>query len=337
MKKILELAFFCTILLMFSSCGKSFRESAKKHGFNTGMAIAPGDIFTEGIIKIMQEDCNILVYENCMKWAYVHPNKKFWNWSDVDLLVKFAKENNIRIKWHTLFWHQQNPPYLSTSWTREEALAVMDEQIETIMTRYKGVISEYDVVNEMFNDDGTMRETVWYKTIGEDYIEHALVKAHEVDPDAKLYLNEYTNEEKGNPKADAMFNFVKKLKEKGVPIDGVGMQLHLDVTIPCDEEAIRANLKRYEELGIDISFSELDVRIPVTNAEQYEEEQENMYRMLYGLACEFSNVKSVILWGVTDKHSWIPAFAPGKGNALLYDKQMQQKPVYKTVKKLLEK
>ncbi|MBB5225055.1 1,4-beta-xylanase [Treponema ruminis] len=338
MKKVATLFAVCVTVMSLVSCGKDFRSAAMKHGFRTGMAITPGDLYDETSKKIIKSDCNILVYENNMKYGVLRPNKKFWNWSDIDLLIKFAQENKMAVKWHTLFWHQQNPPFLSSYWTREEALAEMDEHITTIMSRYKGIISEYDVVNEMFNEDGTMRETVWLKTIGPDYIEHALRKAHEIDPDAKLYLNEYSNEEKGHPKADAMYNFVKDLKERGVPIDGVGMQLHLDTTIPCSEEAIRANLERYKELGIDISFSEVDIRIPTgDNAAANEGRQQEMYEMLYRFAREMSNVKSVITWGISDKHSWVPSFYAGKGSALLYDNKLKPKPVYEAVFKEISK
>ncbi|MBR1722733.1 MAG: endo-1,4-beta-xylanase [Treponema sp.] len=339
MKKLVTLLAVCLATACLCSCGKAtFRSAALKHGFRTGMAITPGDLYDETCQKIIKNDCNILVYENNMKFGNLRPNKKFWNWSDIDLLIKFAKENNMRVKFHTLFWHQQNPPFLSSSWTRDEALAVMDEHITTILSRYKGIISEYDIVNEMFNEDGTMRENIWYKTVGPDYIEHALIKAHEVDPEAKLYLNEYTNEEKGHPKADAMYNFVKDLKERGVPIDGVGMQLHLDTTIPWNEEAIRENLERYNDLGIEISFSELDIRIPTgENSSEHEKIQNEMYRAMYRLAGKMPNVKSVILWGISDKHSWVPSTFAGKGAALLYDNKMQPKPVYSDIFKDLSK
>ena len=214
---------------------------------------------------------------------------------------------------------------------------MMNEHIETIMSRYKGKIAEYDVVNEMFNEDGSMRQNIWYKTIGADYIELALKKAHQVDPDAKLLLNEFNNEEKGHPKADAMYNLVKNLKERGIPIDGVGMQLHLDARISYSEDAIRQNIQRYEDLGIAVSFSEVDVRIPIENSKAYESAQENIYLMLYKIASEMPNVTSFITWGISDKHSWVPYTFPGTGNALLYDEDFKPKPVYNEILKELKK
>ena len=334
MKKILSVFLAVGLVLGLTSCAKkTFREAAKPYGFNTGIAVTSGDILDPEIQPILKDYCSIIVCENQMKMANLHPNKKFWNWNDVDKLVEFADENKIRVKWHTLFWHQQNAPFATSLTTREDALAFMDEYIETVMERYKGKIKEYDVVNEMFEDDGkgSFRNTHWYKTIGPDYIEHALRKAHEVDPNAKLYLNEYNNEAMGDPKADAMYNFVKELKEKGVPIDGVGMQLHLDTSYPYNEDAIRKNIQRYADLGIEISFSEVDVRIPTNGGESHVEKQKEIYCSLVKLAKEMPNVKSFITWGFTDRHSWVPATFPGKGDALPFDKDMKPKPVFQAM------
>lgn len=339
MKKYVKIVI--TVLMAFAlfSCSASFKDVAAKHGFNSGYAITSGDILDPNAVKIIKNDCNILVYENSMKWANLRPNDKFWNWNDIDLLIKFAQENNMKVKWHTLFWHQQNSNFVSSNWTREKALAMMDEHIETIMTRYKGKISEYDVVNEMFEEDGSLRQNVWLKTIGPDYIEHALIKARQVDPDAKLYLNDYNNEEKGYAKSDAMYKMAKDFVERGIPLDGIGMQLHLDVTLNCSENAIRKNLERYQELGLDVSFSELDIRVPTSkdvNPDAYNAVQQDRYLMIYKLASQMPCVKSVILWGYTDKHSWVPSTFPGKGNALVYDKDVKQKPVYKAIYKQLK-
>lgn len=337
MKKMTSLAALMLSVFCFLSCGSSFRDLAKKNGFNSGYAITAGDFLDPETSKIIKNDCNILVYENSMKWINLRPKVNYWSWSDIDSLIKYAEENKITVKWHTLFWHQQNSPFISSSWTRDQALKMMDEHISMIMTRYKGKIAEYDVVNEMFEEDGSMRKSIWYNTIGPDYIEHALIKAHEIDPDAKLYLNEYNNEEMGHPKADAMYKMVKDFKERGIPIDGIGMQLHLDATLKYSENAIRENIKRYNDLGLEVSFSEVDIRIPTNNPAAYEKAQEDMYLMLYRLAKESPNVKSVITWGISDRHSWVPSAFSGKGSALLYDKYLKPKAVYKAIEKELRK
>ncbi len=331
------LAAFATPLFFASCKEKTFRELAGKHGLKTGIAVAAGDLYGEKEKQIILDNSSIIVSENSMKWANLRPNEKFWNWSDIDALVKFARENSIEVKWHTLFWHQQNSSFLGKLKTREDALAAMDSHISTIMERYKGKIAEYDVVNEMFNEDGTFRKTLWFNLIGREYIEHALKKAREADPDAKLYLNEYNNEEQGNAKADAMFNFVKELKDGGVPIDGVGMQLHLSTEYNYDFEKIRSNVRRYAEIGIDICFSEVDVRMPLPPTDASLAKQTEIYTSLLRIAKEEPNVKSFITWGFTDNHSWVPATFHGTGDALLYTKNMDPKPVYSEMLKVLKK
>lgn len=341
MRHFYEKIFVMTALaapLLFASCKKkTFRELAMAKGLKTGIAVTSGDLYGEKEKQIVLENSSMIVSENSMKWANLRPNEKFWNWSDIDNMVKFAQENAIEVKWHTLFWHQQNSPFLGKLKTKEDALEAMDTHVKTIMERYKGKISEYDVVNEMFNEDGSMRESLWYNLIGPEYIEHALRVAHEADPGAKLYLNEYNNEEQGNAKADAMFNLVKDLKSRGVPLDGVGMQLHLSTEYSYNFDKIRSNVKRYADIGVDVCFSEVDVRMPLPSTEASLAKQMNIYTSLLKIAIEEPNVKSFITWGFTDKHSWVPGTFPGTGDALLYTKNMEPKLVYEEMLKVLRK
>ena len=339
-KKLTILAILCLACVGAVFIGLSnkdtMRSLAAKKGLETGVAVSVGDLYIDSHKKIITENSSIIVAENCMKWQYIHPKENIWNWSDVDNLVDFAEKNGMNVKFHTLFWHNQNSPFLSERWSREKAIEVMDTHISTIMNRYKGRISEYDVVNEAFEEDGTLRKSVWYKTIGEDYIEHAFVKARECDPNAKLFLNDYSNETMGQKKADAMFNLVKKLKEKGVPIDGVGFQLHMDTEYGFDAEKIRDNVKRYEEIGVVVSFSEVDVRIPQNNYENHLAKQQKIYCELLKMAVEEPNVINFIMWGFTDSQSWVPHTFAGKGHALLYDENLQPKPLYAEMLKLLK-
>ncbi|MCQ2579593.1 MAG: endo-1,4-beta-xylanase [Treponemataceae bacterium] len=315
----------------------TFRSLASKKNLDTGVAVAVGSLNKESHTSIIAKNSSIIVAENCMKWESIHPRENTWNWSETDRIIEFAEANNMKVKFHTLFWHNQNPSFLSERWSREKALEVMDNHISTIMTRYKGRIQDYDVVNEMFEDNGSLRKNIWYKTIGEDYIEHALIKAHECDPSAKLYINDYSNETMGQPKADAMFNFVKNLKEKGVPINGVGMQMHMDTAYGFNAEQIRKNVKRYADIGVDVSFSEVDVRIPQKNYESHLDKQQQIYCELLQIAVEEPNVKNFIMWGFTDASSWVPYTFPGKGHALPYDEKLNPKPLYEAMLEILKK
>ena len=331
-------AVFSVVPAVFlSGCAeKNAHYYAKKQGLDFGFAVTSGDLLQHPNMEIVTENATMIVSENNMKSGNLRPNKRFWNWSDVDSLVNFAEQNSINVKFHTLFWHQQNPAFIQNLSSKEEALAAMDEHISTIMERYKGRIKVYDVVNEMFEEDGSLRQTVWLDLIGPEYLEHALCKAHECDPNAKLYLNEYNNENLGYSKSDAMFELVKDFRKRGIPVDGVGMQLHLDGTQKLDEEAVRANIRRYAEIGVDVSFSEIDVRIPSDNPASYEKSQEDIYCTLLKIALEEPNVKSYIMWGYSDNGSWIPRSFPTFGYALPFDYDRKPKPVYNAMLEVLK-
>lgn len=323
--------------LQFASCGKkTFRDYAAKKNLQIGIAIPPGDIYGEKESAILKENASLLVCENAMKWQNVRPKKNYWNWGDIDAMVKFAEENKMEVKWHVLFWHNQNPPFLNDMKTKEDALSMMDEHIETIMTRYKGKIKTYEVANEMFEENGSWRETIWYKLIGPEYIEHALRKAREVDPSAKIYLNDYNNEEMGKAKSEAFYELAKDLKSRGVPLDGVGFQLHISAEYYYDFDAICANIKRFAELGLEVYFTEVDIRMPLPATPEMLERQQEYYCNLVRLGVEEPNVKNIVFWGYTDKHSWIPSQFPGTGEALFYDKNFQPKPVYNAMLEVLK-
>lgn len=329
MKKILYVALALALTASLFGCKKkTIADYTAKHGVDFGFAVSTGDLLDEKIQKIIEPNAKILVAENCMKSALLRPNKTFWNWSDPENLIKFAEKNKMAPKWHTLFWHQQNPPFISSLKNSDEAQKMMDEHITTILQKYKGRVRDYDVVNEMFEEDGSFRENVWLKTLGPTYIERALRKAHEVDPGAHLFLNEYNNEAKGYPKADAMYELAKTLVESGVPLYGIGMQLHLAADLPYDEDAIRQNIRRYADLGLKVCFSEVDVRLPLSKADAYKDSQKDVYKSLMKLALEEPNVESFIVWGISDKNSWVPAAFPGYGDALLFDREFKEKELY---------
>lgn len=336
--QLVILAAAVVMLGLLSGCGdKTAAGAARKAGLDFGFAVSIGDMASEGQRQFVKENCSVMVAENCMKMESLRPNRRFWNWADIDQFIRFAEENKIAVKYHVLIWHQQNSAFVNQLSTREDALGLMDEYIPAVMEHCKGKVKYYDVVNEMFNEDGSRRESVWQKLIGSDYIEYALRLARKYDADAKLYLNDYNNENKGYAKADAMYELAKDLVERGVPLDGIGMQLHLAADAPYDENAIRENVKRYAELGLEVSFSEVDVRLPVGSKEQYEEAQMDIYLSLLKIALEEPNVKSFIIWGISDKNSWVPRAFGGYGDALPFDAQYNAKPFYKDMIEMIRK
>jgi len=329
MKKLLVCCIVLSALILCSCGNNTIASRARKKGLDIGTAFA-SDIYDPEGQKRIKDFANVLVAENICKWTYVHPNARFWNWNEIDDAVNFAEKNKINMKWHTLFWHQQIPPFLSSLKTKEDAEKMIEDYISSIMQRYKGRIKYYDVVNEMFEEDGSFRHSLWYNLMGDDFIPYALKVARAQDPSAKLYLNEYNNENMGYAKSEAMYNYVKKLVDDGVPIDGIGMQLHLASDEPFNKESIRENVRRYGKLGIEVSFSEVDVRIPDTkfNDEQELKRQSDIYTGLLDIALTEPNVKSYLVWGMYDKTNWVPTLYPSYGNACVFDIKNNKKQVY---------
>lgn len=332
MKKICYVsALFLMVALLAGCAPKAPAKAAAKLGINFGTAITPGDVLDPDKAKLISENYNTIVAENNMKWENIQYKKGKFNFSDMDLLVKFAGENGMKVRGHTFVWHNQNAGYVSSIRDDDELRAHLKDHITTIMQRYQGKIFEYDVCNEIFEEDGSFRNSFWYRRFGEEIYEYAFTVARQADPNARLVLNDYNNENYGNAKADAMYNFVKKLVEKGVPIDGVGLQLHLQENLPFDKEAIRKNVQRYGELGIDVSFTEVDVRLKTPAGDAAVANQARIYQDLMDICRTEKNCSTYVVWGLSDKTSWVPGTFPGYGDALPIDRDYKVKPFMKNL------
>jgi endo-1,4-beta-xylanase len=272
--------------------------------------------------------------ENAMKWQVVEPSRGEFDWSGADETVAFAQEHNQIVRGHTLVWHNQLPDWLTSgSFSADELKTILKDHITTEAGRYKGKIYAWDVVNEAFNDDGTWRESIWYEGLGEEYIADSLRWAHEADPEAKLYLNDYDIEAIG-PKSDAWYNLIKSLKAEGVPIDGMGFQGHFDLqyAFPTD---LAQNLQRFADLGLEVAITELDVRLemPATDADLAT--QADYYRQTVQACLAVKSCVGITVWGFTDKYSWVPFTFPGKGAACLWDAKLAPKPALTAVQEAL--
>ncbi len=299
---------------------------------------------------LVKDNFNILVAENEMKFDAMEPSKGVFSFSKPDILVNFAQKYGKQVRGHTLCWHNQLPSWITAgltngvangTFTRASLQAILKNHITTIVTRYKGKIQQWDVVNEPFNDSGgTLRTSIWQQVIGNDYIDSAFVWAHRADPDAKLYLNEYGAELNGTTKGNAMYNYVVGMKNRGIPIHGVGLQCHFTVS-KIDFTKLEQNIKRYATAGLEAIITELDIRIALTdytsNATNMLNAQANDYLRLIQLCLNNANAKTFVTWGFTDKYSWIPSFTLTTGNgpasdySLLWDKNYAIKPAYTSI------
>tara|TARA_R110001583_G_scaffold71589_1_gene201506 strand:- start:1656 stop:3890 length:2235 start_codon:yes stop_codon:yes gene_type:complete len=284
--------------------------------------------------KVIQEFSQITP-ENEMKFQYVHPEKNRFDFSKGDELVDFAMQNDMVVKGHALVWHIQNPKWLEDgNWSKQELKDILENHIKTVVEHYRGKVTYWDVVNEAFDDNGGFRDTLWYRTLGEEYIELAFRWAHEADPDAVLFYNDYSTEGM-NTKSNAVYRHIKALIEKGVPIHGVGTQLHLTAENPISDSAIARNIERLSELDLTVHFTEIDVRIRNSDGAQGLENQAKRYAKLMKLAAYYPEVDLFTTWGLTDKYSWIPGWFEGYGKALMFDENYAPKPAYKAVQSIL--
>jgi endo-1,4-beta-xylanase len=266
--------------------------------------------------------------ENAMKFGPLHPGRDSYDFGDADSIVDFAKSHGMEVRGHALVWHNQLPGWLiGKSWERDELIEVLREHIMTVVGRYRGRIDAWDVVNEAVADDGSLRDAIWLRSIGPDYIDMAFRWAHEADPQARLFYNDYGGEGLGR-KSEAIYDLVQGLRRRGVPIHGVGLQMHIGLWPFPSPQDVAANMSRLDALGLEVHVTEMDVRIVSPVTDEKLAEQARIYGDMLRVCLSARNCKAFALWGFTDRYSWIPQFFPGSGWALIFDESYRPKPAY---------
>ena len=291
-----------------------------------GSAVAAQTLNSEADYRsVLTREFDSVTPENEMKWAVVEPNRGQFNWSGADAIVNYARQNGKTVRGHTLVWHSQYPSWLNNLGS-SELRSVVQQHINTEMGRYRGLIRAWDVVNEMFNDDGSRRQSIFQQRMGDSYVADAFRWARAADPSAKLYINDY-NTEGVNAKSNALYNLVRTLKQQGVPIDGVGIQTHLSTQYGFPT-SMRQNIERLAALGLDVAITEADVRIPLPADSTKLNTQANYFKQIWDACHAVSRCVEFTTWGFTDRHSWVPGTFPGEGAACLYDTNLRPKPAY---------
>jgi endo-1,4-beta-xylanase len=307
------------------------REHAAARGKFIGAALATGPLSGEAQYRnIAGSEFNQVTAENAMKWDATEPNDDQFNFSGADQIVNFAQQNGQQVHGHTLVWHSQTPGYvqgLSATAMRAE----MQEHISTVVGRYanNAAVTSWDVVNEVFNEDGTRRGSFWQNTMGNGYIADAFNFARAADPNARLCINDF-NVEGINAKSTAMFNLVQQLRSQGVPVDCVGFQGHLGIQFGFPND-LQQNLQRFANLGVQVRITELDIRMQLPRDASKDSQQATFYRNVINACNAVTACAGVTIWGFTDRHSWVPGTFPGQGAALIYDENYNQKPAYTAV------
>ncbi|MCI2257110.1 endo-1,4-beta-xylanase [Domibacillus sp. PGB-M46] len=327
--------------------------------FDIGAAVEPSMLQGKDA-EVLKRHYNSLVAENVMKPINIQPEEGKFTFEEMDKIVEFAKENNMKLRGHTLIWHSQVPEWFfldkegnkmvdetdpkQREKNKKLLLKRVETHVKTIVKRYKNDISSWDVVNEVVDDNGELRNSPWYQITGTDYIKVAFETADRyAGKDAKLYINDYNTEI--DPKRETLYNLVKELVEEGVPIDGVGHQAHIQIGWPSIAE-IEKTINMFADLGLDNQITELDVSLygwpPKPAYPTYDEipasvfdRQAAHYDELFKLYEKLDDkISSVTFWGVADNHTWLNDRAEqyndgvGVDAPFVFDEDYNVKPAY---------
>lgn len=334
-------------------------KEAYKDDFLIGAALSASIVRAQDpkLVALINKDFNSITPENCQKWGEIRNEDGSWKWQDSDAFVEFGSKHNLHMVGHTLGWHSQIPDSVfkdkDGNYITKEALAKkQQEHITTLVNRYKGKIAAWDVVNEAVGDDGKMRDSHWYKIMGDDFLLNAFNLAHEADPKAHLMYNDYNNERADKRKVT--LEMLARLQKRGAPIHGLGMQAHvgLESNLQDFEDSILA----YSALGLKVHLTELDIdvlpsvwNLPVAEIstrfdykperdpyikglpKEIDEKLAKAYETLFKILIKHRDkVDRVTFWGISDDASWLNDF-PIKGRTnypLLFDRQQQPKAAY---------
>ncbi|KAH8825930.1 endo-beta-1,4-glucanase [Flagelloscypha sp. PMI_526] len=331
---ILVLHCFATLVLAGGSGGKNrtLNQLAVQQGlhyFGSASDNLSGSWDDEPYVDILlkSHEFGQITPANAMKWGLVETQRGVYNYTGGDQLVKAGKKAGMVVRGHALVWHSQLPDYVGTITDAATLHSVTFAHIKDEVKHFKGELIAWDVVNEVFEDTGGMRETIFYNLLGEGYIAEAFRAAHAIDKHAKLYLNDY-NLEFADAKWETAVSFVQGLVDSGVPIHAVGFQGHLLVgQVPTVETLVKA-LSAFTDMGLEVAFTEVDIRMEMPFTDDKLAQQAKDYQTVVEACLAVPKCVGITVWDFSDKYSWIPGVFPTQGAALPWDENMQKKPAY---------
>jgi endo-1,4-beta-xylanase len=320
-----------------------------KNYFPIGVAVSPSVLKDPAQSELILKQFNSLTPENAMKMGPIHPEENRYFWRDADSVVAFAQRHNLRVRGHNLCWHEQTPKWLfydknGKVVSKEVLLRRLRDHIYNVVGRYKGQIYAWDVVNEAIADDSTsfLRNSLWYQICGEDFIFKAFQYAHEADPDAILFYNDYNTERP--EKRERVYKLLKKLVDAKVPVNAVGLQAHWSVDEPTQNEIV-ASIKKFASLGLKVQITELDVSVypweknhrrlrpgeDTSYSPEREQRQADQYAMVFKVFRKYKKyLTGVTFWNISDRYTWLDTYpVEGRKNyPLLFDQYLQPKKAY---------
>ena len=331
---------FLLLVWPVSLYAQSLRERADRAGLLIGTAARPEQLSDQPYALILGREFNLLEPEDAMKWWVVRPDRETFIFGPADRLVDFAAAHAMKVHGHTLVWGRSNPAWLTDSHFAVSDLSdLLREHITTVVEHFRGKVFAWDVVNEAFDEKGALRPSIWYDQPGicfagqsTRYIEQAFPWAHLADPSALFFYNDAEGEAV-NRKSEAIYAMVKDFRRRGVPIDGVGLQMHIFNLNP-DVDGIERNITRFVALGVQVHITEMDVALATDAGGNVRDPQDlarqaEIYRQIATVNRKHPGCTAIQTWGFTDKYSWIHSTTKGsKGAALPFDRQYTPKPAY---------
>ncbi|MBD2867052.1 endo-1,4-beta-xylanase [Paenibacillus arenilitoris] len=293
--------------------------------------------------ELLKKHFNSLTPGNELKWDATEPVEGQFNFTQADRIVDFAVENGIPVRGHTLIWHSQTPDWVfhdenGSLVAKEVLFDRMKNHIDEVVGRYKGKIYAWDVVNEVIevgdNQPNGLRDSLWYQIAGEEFIEKAFEYAHAADPDAVLFINDYNTHIPD--KRQALYDLIKRLKDKGIPVEGVGHQTHIGIEYPAVRE-LDDMIEAFRDLGIEQQVTELDMSVYTSDSQSYETFPEELqlkqayrYQAIFDVFKKHADqLTAVIFWGKDDANTWLLTFPVVRNNwPLLFDERLQAKYAY---------
>jgi endo-1,4-beta-xylanase len=366
--KVIDAFKFSILIFLFlqvvgcsSTIEKDSLKDAFKDDFLIGAALGTEHILEKNAVanELIKREFNSITPENIMKSEVIHPEQNRYDFTLADKYVEYGQKNNKFIVGHTLVWHSQLPKFVGQINNADSLRAFMNEHIKTVAGRYAGKIGSWDVVNEALNDDGTMRKSIFFEKLGESYIKEAFDLAANADPKAELYYNDYNIEQPA--KRAGAIALIKKLKESGTKIDGVGIQGHWSLSGASVKE-IEDAIVEFSKLGVKVAFTELDITVlpnpwdlkgadvkqnfsdyendpkmnpyPQALPDDVQNQLAKRYEDIFKVLIKHKDkISRVTFWGVNDSHSWLNGW-PIKGRTnypLLFDRNFKPKTAYNAV------
>jgi endo-1,4-beta-xylanase len=287
--------------------------------------------------KLILDQFNSITAENAMKFAALHPSPSVYRWNDADYIANFAAENNIRLHGHTLIWSKGNPKWVTSfQGSQEDWENLLKTHVQTVVSHFKGKVASWDVVNEAFDDNGNYKSCIWLEKLGPGYIESAFRYAHECDPDALLFYNDY-GQEFGGRKLQAIINMVRDFKRRGVPISGLGLQMH--TILRMDANKITKALQTSAATGLQVHISELEVSVRYKKPESFQldadlaSKQAIKYQEIFKAYNSIPKAQQfgVTTWNVADADSFRNSKIKNHDFPLLFDHNYEPKAAFRAL------